>query len=174
MTMNPAAITRNVITQERSTLRCRKRCASETSSLCALRWPRSEGRKKTAESATSAPSAATPKKGARQPRCRASSRPAGTPSTEATEKAPITTPMAVPRRCAGTTSAMMENESEVAGPPNAPASTRAAMSECSPVASPPNAVPTTRPSMATPRAGRRSNRPRKNDAASPDTAAAAV
>ena len=83
-------------------------------------------------------------------------------------------PIAEPRRSCGTTSAMMEKAIEVAGPPNSPAITRAAISVPKPVATPPMPVPATRPSMAMPRAGRRSNRSRKNEPARPETAAAAV
>ena len=63
----------------------------------------------------------------------------GTPSTDATENAPITAPIARPRRAGGTTSAMIDSEIDVAGPPNAPAITRASTSEGSPCASAPDA-----------------------------------
>ena len=172
------AITTKVMAQESSTLRWTIKWRSGTGSLRALpaaaRCPRIGGKKKTPAAAMTSPSPATAKKGARQPRCRANSRPAGTPSTLAMEKAPITLPMAEPRRCGGTTSAMMEKAMEVAGPPKKPATMRAAISEGRPVAKPPSAVPTTRPSMAAPSAWRRSKRSRKNDPTSPEMAAAAV
>ncbi len=120
------------------------------------------------------PSAATAKKGVRHPPSRASSSPAGTPSTDAMEKAPITLPSALPRRSAGTASVTMAIESAVAGPPKAPARQRAAIIVPRPEAKPPEAVPTTSPSIATASAARRSKRSRKEAARSPATAAAAV
>src|SRR3984893_14152881 len=100
---NPAAITTNVITQERSTLRCVNGWKAGASSRRSERWARSGGSRNTATTAMSRPMPATTKNGAVQPHRRASSRPAGTPSTWAIENEPITIPIARPRRSGGTT-----------------------------------------------------------------------
>jgi hypothetical protein len=133
-----------------------------------------DGMNQMAVMAKTKPSAATAKKGARQPKRPESSSPAGTPSTDAIENAPMTAPMALPRRAGGMASAITASDREVAGPPNAPATTRATSSVPSPLARPPMAVPTTRPSMATPSATRRSKRSRNSEPTTPAIAAAAV
>ena len=77
------------------------------SSLPRSRCSVSGGKRKTAASATTPPSAATAKKGIDQPKRSLTTSAAGTPSTCATEKAPMTAPIALPRRAGGMTSAMM-------------------------------------------------------------------
>ncbi len=93
-------------------------------------WPRIGGIARSASTTITTPMPATTMNGSRQPPQVAPARArSGTPSTEATENAPITAPIARPRRAGGTTSAMIESEIDVAGPPNAPAMTRASTSE---------------------------------------------
>ena len=64
-------------------------------------------------------------------------------------KAPITVPIARPRRAGGTTSATMDNAIEVAGPPKAPATTRESSRVNMLLAAAPAKVPTTRPAPKT-------------------------
>jgi hypothetical protein len=137
-------------------------------------WLRSEGNSTTLPLITTAPSPATTKKGARQPTCSASQSPAGTPNTDATEKAPITVPIALPRLCGGMVSAMMAKHSDVAGPPKAPATLRASNRVVKSPARPQSAVPTVRPATATPTAFRRSKRSRNSAPSSPASEAVAV
>ena len=132
------------------------------------------GMRNRAPAPTIAPSPATAKKGSRHPPACASQSPVGTPRTEATETAPMTTPMARPRLSGGTLSATMAKERDVAGPPKSPAATRDASSVPSPVASPATAVAATSPAMATASAERRSKRSRKPAPAAPAAAAASV
>ncbi len=138
------------------------------------RWPRIDGSKKTAPPASTNPIPATEKNGVRQPPRSASHKPAGTPRICANDVAPMTAPNARPRRAAGITSATIDIEMEVAGPPNSPANMRAAISDGRPTAKPPAAVPSTKPTMATASAERRSKRSKKNDPTMPAIAAAAV
>ena len=126
MTRKPPAIVTAVIANEVSTRGRKSGGPGATRSARRARCARRLGSEAATAAVTPSPSPPTTRKGTCHPPHTDSCRLRGTPTTDATEKAPITAPIALPRRSGGTTSAMIDSESEVAGPPKAPARKRAA------------------------------------------------